>query len=165
MNYLGYGARDEKAATHEMRDTWVFVWDVKGMKANIPLTREGGVPRLTMTEIGDVGRFVAAACLLGRGRWREDFGMAGETLGMDEVVRIVEKVRGGEMNVTYRPYEEIEKMGAVEEVLYPDKFWLQVELLVERHAVGEGVVEPILNELCPAVKPLSVEDYVRKFWS
>ncbi|CAO2652030.1 Nn.00g003130.m01.CDS01 [Neocucurbitaria sp. VM-36] len=108
MNYLGYGAPDEKAATHEMRDTWVFVWDVKNMKADIPLSKEIEVPRMTMTEIGDVGRFVAAACLLPKGSWREDFSMAGDTLKIDEIVKIIEKVRGGLMAVTYRQYEEID---------------------------------------------------------
>lgn len=59
MNYLGYGASDEQAATHDMNDTWIYVWDVKNMKASLPLTKEDEIPRHTLTEIGDVGRFVS----------------------------------------------------------------------------------------------------------
>ncbi|KAH7356033.1 hypothetical protein BKA66DRAFT_474373 [Pyrenochaeta sp. MPI-SDFR-AT-0127] len=166
MNYLGYGAPDEAAATHEMNDTWVFVWDVKNMKAAIPLTKEGEVPHMTMTELGDVGRFAAAACLLPQGSWKEDFSLASETLRMDKVVQIIEKVRGKKMNVTYRKYEEIEKEEAEVDVSNVSKLlWLQIELLASRNAVGEGIVEPILNKLCPSVKPMSVEEYMKKFWS
>ena len=91
--------------------------------------------------------------------------MAGDTLKIDEIVKIIENTRGVTMDVTYRQYEEIEKEETKEEVFYPDKFWLQIELLVGRNAVGEGIVEPDLNELCPHVEPLSVEEYMRKFWA
>jgi hypothetical protein len=165
MNYLGYGAPDAEAATHGMRDNWVFVWDVKNMRASIPLTKEGMVPTMTMTEIGDVGRFVAASCLLPQGTWKEDFSMAGDTLKLDEVVKNIEEVRGAKMEVSYRPYEHVEFEEQKEEVFYPNKFWLQIELLVCRNTAGEGIVSPVVNELCPSVKPSSVEDYLKKFWT
>ncbi|KAH7092320.1 hypothetical protein FB567DRAFT_235860 [Paraphoma chrysanthemicola] len=164
MNYLGYGAPDAEAATHGMRDTWVFVWDVKKMKASIPLTKEGEIPTMTMTEIGDVGRYVAASCLQPKGSWKEDFSMAGETLKLDEVVRKIEQVREAKMDVVYRPYEQVELEEKEEEVSYPNKFWLQIELLVCRNIVGEGIVSPVVNELCQNVKPLSVDQYLRRFW-
>ncbi len=165
MNYLGYGARDEAAATHGMRDTWVFVWDVKNMKARIPLTRSKEIPSLTLTEIGDVGRFVAAACLLSKGNWQEDFGMAGETLRMDEVVDLIEEVRGGKMKVEHREYDLVTKEEGEEEVIYPDKFWLQIELMAGEDKVGAGIISPVVNELCPTVRPLTVRDYLKKFWA
>lgn len=165
MNYLGYGARDEKAATHEMRDEWVFIFDVKGMKADIPLARDGSVPRMTFTEIGDVGRFAAAACLLPKGAWKEDFSMVGDTLSLDEMVRVIEKVRGRKMQVTYRPYEQVEREEQENEIVYPNGMWLQIELLVAQNIVGGSIVEPIVNGLCPDVRPVSVEEYMRRFWS
>ena len=165
INYLGYGAPDEKAALHEMRDEWVFVWDVKNMKAAVPLTKKGEVPRITMTAIEDVGRFVAAACLLQEGFWQEDFGMAGDTINMNDVVKIIEKVRGRKMEVTYRALEDIEKEEEKEEVIYPNKFWLQLEMQAARNVMGVSIIEPILNGLCPSVKPTSVEEYMQKFWS
>ncbi len=165
MNYLGYGAPDEKAALHEMRDSWVFAWDVKNMKASIPLTKDGKVPRMTMTEIRDVGRFTAAACLLPKGFWREDFSMAGETFTMDEAVKTIEKVRGKKMEVTYRKFEDIEREEAKEKIVYPNKFWLQIEIQTAQEKIGGTVLEPILNALCPQVKPMGVEDYMKKFWT
>lgn len=165
MNYLGYGAADEQGAKNGLNDSWVYIWDVENMKADIPLTKEGKVPRMSMMEIGDVGRFVAAACCLPPGEWREDFSMVGETTTLDEVVKIVEKVRGRAMQVTYRPYELVVQEETEEQVAYPKKFWAQLELMQARDRVGEGIVEPVLNRLCPDVRPMSVEEYVRKFWS
>lgn len=164
MNYLGYGASDAEAATHGMRDTWVFVWDVKNMRAEIPLTRDGEVPSMTLTEIADVGRFVAAACLLPKGQWQVDFSMEGETLRMDKVVEVIEEIRGGKMVVQYRPYGGIEKDEQQEEVEYPNKFWLQVELVVGEDKIGAGRLPATLNQLCPTVKPISIREYLNKFW-
>ncbi|KAF2182049.1 hypothetical protein K469DRAFT_713128, partial [Zopfia rhizophila CBS 207.26] len=86
MNYLGYGAEKEEEALAGKRDDGEFVWHVKDMRAEIPLTKEGKVPSITLTEIGDAGRFVAAACMLEKGKWEEDCSMVGETVRMDEVV-------------------------------------------------------------------------------
>jgi hypothetical protein len=164
MNYLGYGAPDEGDALHGFNDNWKDVWwHVKEMKAEIPLTKEGVVPRTTLTEIRDVWRFVAASCLLPVGAWKEDFSMAGETVRMDEVVRIAEKVRGGKMDVVYRPFEEVVNNKEREEDFYR-KFWYELEEMMARDCVGEGIVEPVLNQLYPDVKPMSMEEYIRKHW-
>lgn len=166
MNYLGYGAKnDEKAATHEMRDTWVFIWDVLNMKAALPISSDGEIPQITMTEIGDVGRFVAAACLLPKGSWKADMGIVGETLRLDEVVAIIEKIRGSKMEVTHRPFSQIEQEEAKATIFYPNQFWLQVELATARNKSDALIMSPDLNALCPSVKPLSVEQYMRKFWA
>ena len=73
------------------------------MKARIALSPEGNIPRLSLTEISDVGRFTAAACLLPTGAWKEEFNFVGEAIRMDEVIEIIEKVRGRKMEVIYRP--------------------------------------------------------------
>lgn len=130
-----------------------------------PLSPEGNVPRLSLTEIGDVGRFTAAACLLPEGAWKEEFNFVGETISMDEVTKIIEKVRGTRMNVTYRPFRQIVEEEAKETVDWASKFWLQAELVHALDKAGEGVLEPVHNELVPQVRPISVEEYVRKYWS
>lgn len=165
MNYLGFGApRDPEDAVHGIVAEWPVVWDVRNMKARIPLSPAGAVPRISLTELSDVGRFVAAACLLPRGEWREEFNFVGETVRMDEVVRIVEEVRGAKMEVSYRPYEQIVEEEAQEAVAWPNKFWLQAEMVHALDEVGQGVVEPVCNDLVPQVRPTSVEAYVRRFW-
>ncbi|KAF2740278.1 NAD(P)-binding protein [Polyplosphaeria fusca] len=166
MNYLGYGARKgEEEALNGLNDSWVFVWDVKGMKAAIPLTKEGKVPKVSMMEIGDAGKFAVAACLLPKGQWQEDFSMVGDTVALDEVVKIVEQVRGKKMDVTFRSYEQVVEEMDKEEIVYPNKFWGELEEMQCRDLVGEGIMEPILNNRCPDVKPMTVKDYVGKFWS
>lgn len=166
MNYLGFGApNNEEEAVHGIAFEWPVIWDMKNMKAKIPLSPDGNIPRLSLTEIGDVGRFTAAACLLPTGAWKEEFNFAGETIRMDEVVKIIEKVRGRNMEVIYRPYEQIVKEEAKETIEWPNKFWLQAEIVHARDEAGEGVLEPIHNDMVPQVKPLSVEGYLRKYWS
>jgi hypothetical protein len=166
MNYLGYGATNEAEALAGKENDGVFVFDVKNLRAEIPLTARGEVPRITMTEIGDVGRFVAAACDLPPGTWKEEFGAVGETLSMDEVVAIVERVRGRKVQVKYRTHEEIEEdLSKVGKEDYLREFWLEMEVRYARDAEGEGIIVPVLNALVPQVKPMSAEEYVSKFWS
>lgn len=165
MNYLGYGAKDEAAATHEMNDSWVFIFDVKNMKATIPLTKDGEIPTMSMTEIGDVGRFVAATCLLPPGSWQEDFMLSGDTQKLDNMVGIIERIRGAKMEVSYREYETIEKDVAKVETFYPNKMWLQLELEVAKNETGHCIMGSTVNDLCPSVKALTVESYMEKFWS
>lgn len=167
MNYLGYGARDEAAALNgrpTADEDWVFVWDVKNMRARIPLSPKGRVPRISLMEVGDVGRFVAAACALPAGAWKEDFSMVGETLEVDEVVNIVEKVRGREMEVERVPFERVVMEEKKQTVVYPDKFWGQLETVLARDEEGEAWVSPVLNGKCPEIEPMRVEEYVKKFW-
>ncbi|KAF9692919.1 hypothetical protein EKO04_009081 [Ascochyta lentis] len=166
MNYLGFGApHDEEEAVHGIASEWPVIWNMRNMKARIPLSPQGKIPRVSLTEIGDVGRFTAAACLLPKGAWKEEFNFVGETIRMDEVVRIIEKVWGKKMEVVYRPYKQIVDEEAKEMVAGPNKFWLQAEVVHALDKAGQGIVEPVHNDMVPQVKPISVEEYLRKFWS
>lgn len=84
---------------------------------------------------------------------------------MDEVVNIIEKVGGRNMEVTCHPYKQIVEEEANTTVNFPDGFWLQAELVHGLARAGEGVIESVHNDLVPQVKPISVEHFVRKFWS
>ena len=120
---------------------------------------------MTLTDVGDVGYFIAAACLLPAGSYYEHFRMAGETLSITESVRKIESIRGGNMDVLYQSIENIKDDEAREGVPYPNQFWLQTERLTARNKTGEGLVPPIINELCPSLGALSVEQYSIRFWS
>lgn len=122
------------------------------------------MPRCTLTEVRDVGRFVAAACLLPAGAWKEDFSMVGETLGLDDVVKIAERVRGRNMDVQLKEFEKVVSEKESENDGYR-RFWYELEEMMARDCVGEGVLEPVLNELCPNVRPIGVEEYVRRYWT
>jgi hypothetical protein len=162
MNYLGVGAEREAEALAGKRDDGEHFFFVGAMRAEIPLGEGGVVPRMSMTEIGDVGRFVAAACSLPR--WEERMGMVGETVRMDEIVRMVESLRGRRMEVVYRPMERIREEKARE----PDwgrVFWLELEEMYARDAEDEGVIRPTLNRLCPDVRPMKLNEYLTRYWS
>jgi hypothetical protein len=164
MNYLGNGCVNEKKALAGKGDDGETIFFMKDMKAIIPTGEGGKIPRLTMTEMGDAGNFVAAACDLPQGQWREDFEMVGETLRMDEVVELIEKVRGKKMDVTYRTMEQTrEELGKTDDLL--KVFWLELDLVYATDREGECVMRPVLNQLCPQVKPMRVEEYLKKFWS
>jgi hypothetical protein len=162
MNYLGNGCRNEEEALAGKSDDGETIYYMAGMVAKIPLRADGKVPRISMTEIGDIGRFVAAACSLPK--WEENFSMVGQTLRMDEIVALIEKVRGKKMEVEYRTPEQIriEKEGEKDLMKV---FWLELEEMETHDALDESVMRPILNELCPDVKPMAIEEYLRKFWS
>ncbi|KAF2469996.1 NAD(P)-binding protein [Lindgomyces ingoldianus] len=146
MNYLAYGGPNELEALNGLNDRVEFIWHIKDMRAEIPLTKDGDIPRMTFTEIGDVGRMTAAACLLSKGEWQEDFGMEGETARMDEVVRVIETVSGGKMTVTFKPFEQVVREKNEETDPYK-KFWKELEMMCARDVIGEGIVAPILNEV------------------
>lgn len=129
------------------------------------MSPEGKAPRLSLAKVGDVGRFTATARLLTQRAWREEFHFLGETMRMDEVVNIIEKVRGRNMEITCRPYKQIVEEEANKTVNFPDGFWLQAEPVHGLARAGEGVIESVHNDLVPQVKPISVEHFVRKFWS
>jgi len=162
MNYLGKGCKSEKEALAGKHDDAEFVYYMRDMKALIPLKADGTIPRITMTEIGDIGRFVAAACSLPR--WQRSFGMAGSTMRMDEVVKLIEEVRQQKMDVTFRTPNEVSK----ERSQATDSnrlFWLELEEIYTRDREDEAVIRPVLNELCPDVVPISIKDYLLKYWA
>ena len=115
-----------------------------------------------MTEIGDIGRFVAAACSLPK--WERNFGMVGETLRMDDVVRLIEGVREKKMDVEFRTPEQV-RNGKERETNPARMFWWELEEMYSRDQEDEAVIRPVLNEVCPHVKPMSVQDYLRKYWA
>lgn len=164
MNYLGNGSRNEAEALAGKSNDGEFIFFLKDMKAKIPLTKDGKIPRMTLTEIGDVGRFVSAACALPQGEWKENFGMVGSTIGMIEIVKTIEEVRGGKMNVEHRTFEHVrkEKVECKDEMML---FWLELEEMYAMDEEDRGIIRPVLNELCSDVNPISAEAYIKKFWS
>lgn len=42
------------------------------------------------------------------------------------------------------------------------KLWAQIEMVSIEDAEGAGRLSPVLNELCPQVKPVSVREYLAK---
>jgi hypothetical protein len=104
--------------------------------------------------------------------------MAGETVRMDEVVRIAERVfseLGGDGSRGLGGKWEVEKVTAEElEVRVKEfektgdetkKLWAQLGLVYTNDREGEGWLEPRLSGLFPDLKPLTVEGYLRKYYA
>lgn len=170
MNYLGFGVsggrelREEALAGRERDGEWFYY--SSGCRAELPVKADGTFPRVTLMAVEDIGKFVAKSLELPLGSWETTSYMVGETLRMDEVVRIAEKVMGKKWEVeTVSPEEleaRIEGLGLEEEA--GSKLWAQLALCYARDAEGEGWFEGRLNELFPDVRPLSVEGYLRRYY-
>ena len=172
MNYLGIGSskdteREEEATAGVDRSGDIgngsILLDISSGKAEIPLTEDGRVPRVMLTEMNNIGEFVAAA--LDLEKWERDMNIVGSIIRLDELVRIAEEVRGKKFEVV-----KLEKKGLVEEhaALGEEQFvkqlWVEYKLLLTADKVGESFLDPVVNELCPGVKAVDVESYLKKYW-
>lgn len=168
MDYLALGPGREEA-TEGLVDEPI-IWDVCVAKVEMPVQDDGMAPKLTMTSLRDVGRFVAAACELPEGTWRESMQMVGETVAVDEVTRLFEEVTGRKMEVTTVGREElrqradtIEGFGSTREEIFK-KMVSEINLLVLEEKVDMCVLKPMVNELCPNVRPISVREMIQMAW-
>jgi hypothetical protein len=171
MNYLGFGVpegelRQEALGGRERDGEWFFY--TSACRAELPVKADGTFPRITMMTIEDVGKFVARSLDLQEGMWETTSYMVGETLRMDEVVRVAETVMGKRWQVkTVGPEDfesRIEGLGKEGDAAAGRKIWAQLGLSYTRDVEGEGWLDGRLNELFPDVKPLTVEGYLRKYY-
>ena len=68
------------------------------------------------------------------------------------------------MEVIYRPFDLV-KRECDEETDPFKKMWRELELSNAHDMENEGIIVPVLNSLCPQVKPLSIREYVDKYWT
>lgn len=166
MNYLGIGCpgpkEKQEEALHGFREG-PFMFNVEEGTVDIPLKADGSYPRVTMTEIGDIGRFVAAA--LDLDKWEPEMPMAGDTLGFGEVVRLAEKATGRKFTIMETTKEQLQKE---KDGLRPEDWIRNMEcsyaMLFCDDQDGETVLDPLLNRLCPQVNPIKIKEYLQKYW-
>lgn len=190
MNYIGVGRResvgpmDEQKLLEEMREnggyaegddaicqgvekdgdmadgSGAFLISPSTCTAELPLTEEGEYPLVTMTTIRDEGRFVAAA--LGLGTWQHDMNVVGDTLPLDQILQLVESATKRNFNMKHlhaeQLSEEIASLQMPQDIM--KIMWLELKLMMTRNASDEGYLTPVVNELCPQIKPTSICDYV-----
>jgi uncharacterized protein YbjT (DUF2867 family) len=163
LNYLGFAAKDDRREEalggREKDGEWFFFPSQR--RAEIPVKSDGTFPRITMTAVEDIGKYVAKSLTLDR--WDTVSYIAGDTLPMDEVVRTAEAIMGQNWEITTVSPEEFKQQLALEhgEV---KRLWLQLGLIYTHDAMEEGVLEPQLNRLFPELKPITVEAYMRKYY-
>ena len=147
------GARSgEEEALGGLR-AWDFVVNAKNGTADFP---GDGRQTVAFTDTRDVARFVEAA--LGMEVWPEELAMRGDLMDWRELVGIFERVQGRTFLVKENEVGEMERVAKEVE---GKRFYNQVRIaLVE----GDGVVGDELNKAFPDIKPVGVEEFVRKWW-
>ena len=174
MNYLGQGCpagRREEALAGLEDDLMLDFINIEAGHTLVPVTSDGRPCRLSLCELNDVGRFVAAA--LNLETWEKEMGMVGSTTTVEEIVWVVE--RNGRLMKT----KSFTKADAQQRIRNFDqqleqKFTLKalkgrmvaqmVECMCEDE-VGCAVIEPVLNRLCPHIKPMAFDEYLIRVWS
>ncbi|KAF2193936.1 NmrA-like family protein [Zopfia rhizophila CBS 207.26] len=149
----------------DLRDgSGAFLIGLKNGIAELPVKDDGQWPRITMTMMKDVGYFVAAS--LDLPKWRQNMSMVGDTLTMGELLAHAEAVTGKRFQVETIKREDLEKRL---ENIAPDDFmgrmWVEFKLAYTRDLDDEVVLDPVMNRLCPKVKPTTVREYMEMFWT
>jgi uncharacterized protein YbjT (DUF2867 family) len=174
MNYLGQGCpatRRREALSGLEDDLMLDFVNVEAGNALIPVTSDGRPGRLSLCELSDVGKFVAAA--LNLETWEKEMGMVGSTTTMEEIVWVAERTGRLMRTKTFTKAHAQQRIAEFDQQLQR-RFSLEalkgrmvaqmVECMCEDE-VGCAVVEPVLNRLCPHIGPMAFDEYLTRVWS
>ncbi len=174
MNYLGHGCPDdrrEEALAGLEDDVYRGLVDIGAGNALVPVNDQGQPARMSMCELGDVGRFVAAA--LDLDQWEDEMSMEGSTTTMDEVVWMAERMGLLMRTETLTRAQAHQRIADFDQQLEKEQSAqvLKGKMLAQMmeckcdDQVGSGIVEPVLNKFCPQVQPMAFDEYITMFWS
>ncbi|KAK7056242.1 hypothetical protein VNI00_002794 [Paramarasmius palmivorus] len=153
-NYFAFGSGNEdQAMTYLVRHP-VRV-DPSTLKAEIP---GDGERKMYFTAAEDFGSFAAEATQLDR--WPEELNMVGDKKSYNEIVAILEDVLGKKFEVHYKTKEFILSVMNV-----PAQGWSDYVHLADLCVIsGGGEQIQVSNELFPEVKPMTIREFVQKWW-
>lgn len=166
MNYLAIGIPDESVKTDALAGFQegpflVHLEDREASWIEVPLRADGTVPKLTMTDIRDVGRFIVAALDLDEPWAGRELGMVGDTLSFTDLIMLCERYTG--RPVETRTVTE-QQLRAKLESIPSDQVISRMECqLAIACSLGMSVVLPTLNRLC-SVQHTTVEEYLQRYW-
>lgn len=176
MNYLGIGSPEKDgnrnealAGFKESASIFHLAEDESFIEVPVPEgethVADRHLPTLTFTNIRDVGRFIAAAIDLEEPWGKRELGMVGTAIRLDEMIPLCEKYTGRKMEIRPLTIKAIdEQLSKVPQTL--DEFIEHINNQYKKLAFEEGcVVTPRLNQLCPGVQPMSIEQYLEKYWA
>jgi uncharacterized protein YbjT (DUF2867 family) len=156
MNVWGPGSiRDEKEARAGYSGP-PFAFDLKAGTAVFP---GDGLRKVIFTTMQDVGRYVAAS--LDLPRWPPESRIVGDRLSFVEAAKLVETICGQDLRITPISLEDLSSVLKNEQSV-GERFYYQLLLAI---ANGRMDFEPTLNDLCPDIKPTSMEEYLQKYWT
>lgn len=166
MNYLAIGIPDhpmrmDALAGFREGPFLIHLEDPEASWIEVPLPADGTVPKLTMTDIRDVGRFIVAALDLDEPWAGRELGMVGDTLSFTDLIMLCQKYTG--RPVETRTITEQQLRSKLESIP-SDQFIPRMECqLAIVCSLGGSVVLPTLNLLC-SVQPTTVEQYLQRYW-
>jgi nucleoside-diphosphate-sugar epimerase len=157
MNTWGVGAvRDENAALSGYASQ-PFILNLRDGTATFPAD---GSQQAVFTAMQDIGKFVAAS--LDLPKWEPDSRIVGDKVSGNELVKLVKEICGRELQVTRVPVEEISSTLDNPDLGFYHRFYYQ---LLEAIANRRIDFDPTLNAILPEIKPMSVAEYLKRFWS
>lgn len=153
MNYLAVGTPG-LGGGHPFR----FIMDVENCSVTIP--GDGSAP-LVMTRMEDVGAFVAAS--LDLDKWPRVSRMAGDRKTYHEILAIAEPLRGKKFDVTYISMETLDEHVAQRTSdIVKNSYWQVMREIARKDRYS--YTDTNLNDLCPWVKPMGIEKFLKKWW-
>ncbi|KAL3475536.1 hypothetical protein BJX99DRAFT_259310 [Aspergillus californicus] len=180
MNYLGIGIPDSRKRKEALagfkEGGMIFYLDSsddhgseegedgrrKGPWIEVPLSETGEYPDLTMTDIRDVGRFIVAALGIREPWGGRELGMVGDTMNFREIMQIIQSVIGEKVEVRTVTQDELRaRLNGLDEGDILGRMDVQYTIVCGR---GGSVVQGVLNELCPDVKPIGIRGFMEKYW-
>ncbi|KAL4736258.1 hypothetical protein BDV11DRAFT_207789 [Aspergillus similis] len=176
MNYLSIGAPRELEGRAGFREG-ELIFHLRGQHhrhehrnnaagnggwIEVPLSDEGEYPKLTMTDIRDVGRFIVAALELEEPWGGRELGMAGDTKSFHEIIASIERILGKKVQVRTVGRRELqERLDRLDRGDILGRIDIQYMMVCGK---GGSVVEGRLNELRREVRPTMIEEFLERYW-
>ncbi|CAF3709153.1 unnamed protein product [Rotaria sordida] len=152
--FMDYFASPQRASSSLPPD--IVGIDFNKCKANIVGT---GDEPLCTTRADDVGKFVAAA--LDLDKWDEKMGIVGSRTTWNQLIKLGEKIRGKKFDVKRTTIDETLKQCNLISTNRMMKFVQEVFIAI---AQSEIDFEPILNEKFPNIQPMTIDEFLIKWW-
>lgn len=156
MNYFCSGSPHNEQKGLDGFNAMPFLLDIPNSKATIP--GDGNTPFAT-TLVSDVAKFVTEALDLEKWDDPRMGGMSGSIQTYNELVDIAGRVTGRKMERIYLSVEKLEAMAKSDDAGLAFRGSAMLA-----HAKGFANTGTKLNELCPQVRPTSVEEFLREYW-
>jgi nucleoside-diphosphate-sugar epimerase len=155
MNLWGLGTSRNEAEALSGYAGPPFLIDMKKRTALIP---GDGSQKVVFTNMRDVGKFVAAS--LDLQHWDPDSRIVGDEKSYAEVVDLAENITAASFEKTHYPESQIKTVLAGN----PDPEQLFFHQFMQLIVDGGLEFKANVNWKFPDIKPVSVEEYLTKYW-
>lgn len=167
MNYLGIGCPDPSRRGLALAgfQGGAFLIHLENQQApwiEVPIRSDGSFPQVTMTDIRDIGPFIAAALDLKEPWAGRELGMAGDTLSFEDLIRICQ--RYVEQPIEVRRSTENDLTARLSTIPRGDVIrHMECQLAIACSRDG-SVISPTLNDLS-SFRPTTVDQYMQRYWA